>query len=228
MSNPVSNIPSLPLRLKIGLMENEPIRVAGFRSIFEDKGSVEIVPIDLEGLLNDKSLGLALFSIHGASDAFETLATIRAARPGVRIIVMGSEADDETIIKAIAAGAKGYLEETASPDQVEQAIEVVQSGSVWAPRRVLSLFIDRVMQSSARAVRRSGSQFTHREREVLQLLVAARSNREIAQTLGIEERTVKAHVARLMRKVGVDNRIALSIYAVTHSLVSPDASSPVR
>src|SRR6202020_263872 len=108
------------------------------------------------------------------------------------------------------------------PDQVEQAIDVVQSGSVWAPRRVLSIFIDRVMQSSARAVRRSGSQFTHREREVLQLLVAARSNREIAETLGIEERTVKAHVARLMRKVGVENRIALSIYAVTNSIVAPN------
>jgi predicted transcriptional regulator len=54
---------------------------------------------------------------------------------------------------------------------------------------------------------------------VLKLLVAARSNREIARTLGIEERTVKAHVAKLMRKVGVENRIALSIYAVTNSIV---------
>ena len=228
MANPELIAPKLHLRLKIGLMETEPIRVAGFRSVFEGKPNVEIVPVDLDGLLTDKSLGMALFSVHSSTDAFETLATIRSARPGLRIIVMGSEADDETIIKAIAAGAKGYLEETASPDQVEQAIDVVQSGSVWAPRRVLSIFIDRVMQSSARAVRRSGSQFTHREREVLQLLVAARSNREIAETLGIEERTVKAHVARLMRKVGVDNRIALSIYAVTHSLVHPEPQTPNR
>src|ERR1700761_2399451 len=195
MPNPESTAPKLRLRLKIGLMETEPIRVAGFRSVFESKNHVEIVPVDLDGLLTDKSLDMALFSIHSAADAFETLATIRSSRPGLRIIVMGSEADDETIIKAIAAGAKGYLEETASPDQVEQAIAIVQSGSVWAPRRVLSLFIDRVMQTSARSVRRTGSQFTHREREVLKLLVDARSNREIADTLGIEERTVKAHVA---------------------------------
>jgi DNA-binding NarL/FixJ family response regulator len=57
---------------------------------------------------------------------------------------------------------------------------------------------------------------------VLKLLVAARSNREIARTLGIEERTVKAHVAKLMRKVGVENRIALSIYAVTNAIVTPN------
>jgi DNA-binding NarL/FixJ family response regulator len=67
------------------------------------------------------------------------------------------------------------------------------------------------------------SQFTIRETEVLKLLVAARSNREIARTMGIEERTVKAHVAKLMRKVGVENRIALSIYAVTNSIVKPNS-----
>jgi DNA-binding NarL/FixJ family response regulator len=61
---------------------------------------------------------------------------------------------------------------------------------------------------------------TARERDVLKLLVAAQSNREIAAALGIEERTVKAHVAKLMRKVGVDNRIALSVYAVRQAIFS--------
>jgi DNA-binding NarL/FixJ family response regulator len=59
---------------------------------------------------------------------------------------------------------------------------------------------------------------TDREREVLSMLVAGKSNREIAIPLGIEERTVKAHVAKLMRKFGVQNRVMLSIHAVTHSL----------
>jgi DNA-binding NarL/FixJ family response regulator len=68
---------------------------------------------------------------------------------------------------------------------------------------------------SARAVQ---PQFTQRELEVLQLLVSARSNREIAQALGIEVRTVKSYVGRMMRKVGVGNRIALSIHAATHAL----------
>ena len=62
--------------------------------------------------------------------------------------------------------------------------------------------------------------FTDREKEVLEMLVAGRSNKEIGAQLGIEERTVKAHVAKLMRKVGVQNRIALSVHAITHSLVA--------
>ena len=61
---------------------------------------------------------------------------------------------------------------------------------------------------------------TDREKEVLEMLVAGRSNKEIGGQLGIEERTVKAHVAKLMRKVGVQNRIALSVHAITHSLVT--------
>ena len=62
--------------------------------------------------------------------------------------------------------------------------------------------------------------FTDREKQVSELLVAGRSNKEIGSALGIEERTGKAHVAKLMRKVGVQNRIALSVHAITHSLVS--------
>ena len=61
---------------------------------------------------------------------------------------------------------------------------------------------------------------TSRERQVLEMLVEGRSNKEIAVPLGIEERTVKSHVAILMRKVGVQNRISLSVQAIKHSLVS--------
>jgi DNA-binding NarL/FixJ family response regulator len=62
--------------------------------------------------------------------------------------------------------------------------------------------------------------FTDRDKEVLELVVASRSNKEIGSVLGITERTVKAHVAKLLHKVGVQNRIALSIHAITHCLVT--------
>ena len=83
----------------------------------------------------------------------------------------------------------------------------------------MSIFIDRVTSSPGKIFPAGRVTFTDREKEVLELLVAGRSNREIGQALQIEERTVKAHVAKLMRKVGVQNRIALSVHAITHSLV---------
>ncbi len=210
-------------KIRIGLLESEPIRVEGMRAILEDKPHIQLVVCDILELLDDPAISIILLGLHNVVDAFDVMASIKDARPQLRMIVMGPEVNDETIINVIAAGAKGYLEETAQPEAVEQAIEVVQAGSIWAPRRVLSLFVDRALTSpSSRVLRRNPSQFTEREREVLKLLVAARSNREIAEMLGIEERTVKAHVARLMRKVGVDNRIALSVHAVTHDLVTED------
>src|SRR5450432_3361095 len=220
------NDPKIRSRLRIGLLEAQPIRAAGFRCVFDDKSRLEIVPAGVDELVADTTLSVALLGLHDSADCFDILSAIKAARPQIRLILMGSGGSDEMIINAIAAGAKGYLDETATPEQVEQAVEVVFGGSIWAPRRVLALFIDRVIQSSsARALRRNNSHFTDREREVLKLLVSARSNREIAEFLKIEERTVKAHIARLMRKVGVDNRIALSVHAVTHDLVSRDSSS---
>jgi len=96
------------------------------------------------------------------------------------------------------------VDEAASPTEFVQALRIVNQGSVWAPRRVLSTFIERVTAfTGSYFSRRAASLFTDREKEVLEMLVAGRSNKEIGAALGIEERTVKAHVAKLMRKVGV-------------------------
>ena len=218
ISAPMSPLSHRQRPICIGLMDFEPLRVAGFESVFDNDPRVEVVATDLPGALADDQLEMVMLGLQNPAESFEVLARLKAARPRLKLIVMGSESDDETIISAIGAGAKGYLEETATPEQVMQCIEVVESGSIWAPRRVLSAFVDRMLDASEKPVLRHGFKLTERERAVLKLLVTARSNREIAEALGIEERTVKAYVARLMRKVGVENRIALSIRAASRSL----------
>jgi DNA-binding NarL/FixJ family response regulator len=83
------------------------------------------------------------------------------------------------------------------------------------------MFIERVSSAPGQFFPAGRVTLTHREKEVLEMLVAGRSNKEIGSPLGIGERTVKAHVAKLLRKVGVQNRIALSVHALTHFLVIP-------
>jgi DNA-binding NarL/FixJ family response regulator len=211
----------VPARLRVALLEPEPIRVQGFITLFQDHPRIEFVVFELAQFLADQEFKLALIGLHGEKLPLTLVGTIHGLRPDARLIVMGPDADDEVILQAITSGAKAYLEASATAQQVEQAIAIVNQGSIWAPRRVLSAFVDRATKS-ARPAPAATTRFTARETEVLKLLVAARSNREIARTLGIEERTVKAHVAKLMRKVGVENRIALSIYAVTNSIVPPN------
>jgi DNA-binding NarL/FixJ family response regulator len=212
----------LPARLRVALLESEPVRAHGFMAIFQNHPRIEFVVSDLPQLLVDHECTLALIGIHGEGTSLAVLGTLRGLRPELRLIVMGPEVNDEAILSAIGAGAKAYLDTGASALQVERAIEIVNQGSIWAPRRVLSLFVDRVTRPVPRVPVPPAIHFTAREKEVLKLLVAARSNREIAANLGIEERTVKAHVAKLMRKVGVGNRIALSIFAITHAIVGQE------
>lgn len=204
---------------RIAVIESDPLRMVGYRTLFDSEPEFELVSGTMHEIAALAEVSVALLGSRNGENLFDMIASLKAVRPDLRVIVTGSAADDETILKSIAGGAKGYVDEGAPPAEFIQAIRIVLHGSIWAPRRVLSMFVDRV-SSSGRIFPAGRLSFTDREREVLELLVAGRSNKEIGVALGIEERTVKAHVAKLMRKVGVQNRIALSVHAITHSLVS--------
>lgn len=206
-------------KIRIAVVESDPLRFIGFRALFDNEPEFELLAGTIQELATRPNVDLVLLGSRGGN-LFDVIATLKAARPDLRILVTGTGADDEMILKALAAGAKGYVDEAATPAEFSQAIRIVNQGSVWAPRRVLSMFIERVTSSPGRIFPAGRVTFTDREKEVLELLVAGRSNKEIGAVLGIEERTVKAHVAKLMRKVGVQNRIALSVHAITHSLVT--------
>jgi DNA-binding NarL/FixJ family response regulator len=89
----------------------------------------------------------------------------------------------------------------------------VRDGSIWAPRKILSRLLDAPRGGSKTNL--ASPTFTPRERQVLNLLRGGQPNREIALALGIEEGTVKAHISRLMHKVGVNNRTALTVHPST-------------
>ncbi len=216
--------------IRIGLVADEPIRLAGLSSIFDQpaqKGQPRLLPVSgaTQELLATGDLEYLVIDLH-ASSGMETLETVRRVRPDIRLIVIGPEGEDELVMNAIVAGARAYLDLTAGPEMVRKAIEVVTSGSIWAPRRLLSQLIDRLLKFPAsNALTASGRRLTARERQVLELILTARSNREIAAELGIEERTVKAYVGRLMRKTGADNRIKLSMFALSLSRLSSSSQT---
>jgi len=219
--------------IRIGVVSDEPIRLAGMTSIFDQPGQegrpqLQPVPGALDELLTRKSLEYLVLDLHSSSVGLDALDTIRRVRPDLRLIVIGPEGNDELVLDSIVAGARAYLDLTAAPETVFRAIEVVTEGSIWAPRKLLSRLIDRLLKPSDSSFAEMAGNLTARERQVLELIMMARSNREIAAQLGIEERTVKAHVGRLMRKAGADNRIKLSMSALSLSLSTKDDASHSR
>jgi len=207
-------------RLRIGLVATDPLRILGLQTIFSEDEKIEIVPLSVPGALDASGVSLILIDAACTEHIFELLATFRRTRPHLRLIVIGLDDDREHIKRIIGAGAKGYLTHTAKENEIRLAIEIVQDGSVWAPRKVLAQLLESSSAEAAPANAVSEPKFTGREMEVLRLLVAGRPNREIARALGIDAITVKGHVGRLMRKVGVENRIALTVQAVNRNLLT--------
>jgi DNA-binding NarL/FixJ family response regulator len=210
--------------IRVGLLTDEPLRLEGLASIFElspGEGCAQLIPVagKIDELLSDSTLDYMVVDLNSSSWSLWILDAIRLKRPKMRLIVIGPENDDNLVLESIMAGARGYLDLKASPEIVHQAVEVVTSGSIWAPRRLLSKLIDRLLGTSDASLTNAPLRLTDRERQVLELILTACSNREIARQLGIEERTVKAHVSRLMRKTGADNRIDLFMRASNPSLL---------
>lgn len=210
--------------IRIGVLAGEPIRLAGLSTVFEEApedGKPHLVPVvgALQELLADPRLLYMVVDFNSSDEGMKTLEKVKRSRPAMRQIVIGPEHDDELVLKAITAGARAYLDSSADPHTVRMAIDIVVSGSIWAPRRLLSRLIDRLLGVNEGGDSLKTLQLTQRERQVLDLILLARSNREIAEELGIEERTVKAHVGRLMRKTGAENRIELSVRTLSRRSV---------
>ncbi len=195
-----------------------PMLAMGLVSLFHDSQKIAIVRADILEMLRDPALAVILLGSSSVEALQQLMATVRVYRDDVRMIVISPALSEEAILKVIAAGAKGHIHEAATIAEMEQAIQIVASGSVWAPRRVLSVLIERLTLAAptSGSIR---STLTKREREVLELLIAGHPNKEIARSLRIDEQTVKAYVSKLMRKVGVHSRTALTMHAVEHALL---------
>ena len=208
--------------IRIAVVENDPLRFVGFRALFEGDRNFALQSCTPASIFTARGYDIVLIGARTGPATYEIMAGLKALNPTVRIITTGNSAGEEMVLRALCAGAKGYVEESSSADEFKQAMRAVNSGSVWASRHVISKFIERVTNVPRPTQAEEPLVFTEREREVLHLLVSGRSNKEIGAELGIEERTVKMHVAKLLRKAGVTNRIALSVHALTHSLLGVD------
>ncbi len=202
-------IPMIPL----GVVSSDPIRAEGLLGIFDGHSRIQAVNSELRTLLEGDALRYILLDVSTTYAWMDTLFFVRRTRPEIRQIVLGPANDDEVVMRSIVAGGRAFLDIDCELEQVRLAVDTVLQGSIWAPRRILSMLIDRLLIGSATRHSNDLEKLSPRERQVLNRILEARSNREIAEDLGIEERTVKAYVSSLMRKTGVQNRVALSMLA---------------
>jgi DNA-binding NarL/FixJ family response regulator len=160
-------------------------------------------------------------------DGIEATRRIVAARPETRVLVLTTFGLDDYVFEALRAGASGFMLKDAPPEEIVSAVRLVARGeALLAPavtRAVVEEFARRPVVSAREPA--AVAELTAREREVLALLVRGRSNPEICAKLVISEATAKTHVARILQKLGLRDRVQTVIYAYESGLITPGASS---
>ncbi len=146
----------------------------------------------------------------------EAARRICAARPQTRAVMLSMHSDAEHVYRALEAGATGYLLKDSAGSELVAAIRAVHAG-----RRYLTAKINDLVIAGYLGERRAGSplaSLSKREREILQLIVDGRSNREAAELLHISVKTVETYRSRMLQKLGISGTAELVKFAVTHGL----------
>jgi DNA-binding NarL/FixJ family response regulator len=153
------------------------------------------------------------------------VAALLRLQPTTKIVVLASRPDDQEGTVALKMGARGYCDLGITPVLLGKALAAVQNGEIWIGRKLtshlleeLSALVEAQLQRGFPAIVNGRLDcLTPRERDIVDLLGAGASNREIAQNLAVTERTVKAHLTAVFRKLGISGRLQAALLVVGHS-----------
>lgn len=148
------------------------------------------------------------------ADGIDATGRIRAASPGTNVVIFTSFSDRERILRALDAGAIGYVLKDAEPHELHRAIVAAARGEAPLDPKAAAEVL------ASRAVNASEGLLSDREREVLVLVGAGLANKQIASRLGISEKTVKGHLSRIFQALGVTDRTQAALWAERSGLLS--------
>jgi DNA-binding NarL/FixJ family response regulator len=215
------------------IADDQALVRVGLRKILENEPELSVVGEagdgeDAVALARQVRPDLVLMDIRmPVLDGIEATRRIVRAQPGTRVLILTTFGLDTYVYDALRAGASGFMLKDAPPEEIVAAVRIVASGeALLAPaitRAVIEEFA-RQRPTAAPAVPPAVAELTPREREVLDLLGRGCSNAEICEQLVISEATTKTHVARILQKLGVRDRVQAVIYAYESGLVTPGSN----
>ena len=220
------------MTIRIVLADDQPMLRMGFRMVFEAQPDLEVVAEANDGrevleVLRATPADVVLMDVRMPHlDGVEATRRICAEPDAPRVLILTTFDLDEYVYEGLRAGASGFLLKDVPPPELLRAIRVVAAGdAIVAPsvtRRLLDQFARHLPRDepSTPALDR----LTGRERDVLLEVARGRSNAEIAETLFLSEATVKTHVAHILTKLEVRDRVQAVVLAYESGLVTPGRS----
>jgi DNA-binding NarL/FixJ family response regulator len=221
-------VPPAPRRIRVLLADDQPLMRSGFRMILDAQPDIEVVGEARDGeeaVAEARRLqpDVVLMDVRMPRlDGIEATRRVRTeASPAAHVLVLTMFDLDEYVYGALQAGASGFLLKDASAQHLVMGIRLVADGDELLDPAVTHRLIERF--AAAPRPRRSGSpdaveQLTPREREVFALVARGLSNRQVADELVLGESTVKTHVASILAKLAVHDRVGIVVFAYEHGL----------
>ena len=210
--------------IRVLIADDHPLVREGLRSFLSTIEDIDVVGEAVDGdqavaLATDLEPDVVVMDLAMPNvDGIEATRRITQANASIRVIALTSFATDDKVFPAIQAGAAGYLLKETEPSELAEAIRKVHRGEPILHPSVAARLMREVAAAEPRAHR---TDLTARELEVLRLVAAGRSNKEIAHDLSVAEKTVKTHVSNVLSKLGVADRTQAAVYAVQHGLAQP-------
>ncbi|MEZ7007109.1 response regulator [Streptomyces sp. AD55] len=207
--------------IKVLLVDDHQVVRRGLRTFLEVQGDIAVVgeaADGAEGVERARELrpDVILMDIRmPGMDGIEALRRLRELDHPARVLIVTSFTERRTVVPALRAGAAGYVYKDVDPEALAGAIRSVHAGHVLLQPEVAGALLSQEEAGSGQG--RAGS-LTDREREVLGLIADGRSNREIARSLVLSEKTVKTHVSNILMKLDLADRTQAALWAVRHGM----------
>jgi DNA-binding NarL/FixJ family response regulator len=215
--------------IRVLIADDQALVRAGFRKILEADSEIEVVAEAADGLEAVEAAGrlgpdVVLMDIRMPNlDGLEaTRRLLEGDGQPSRVLILTTFGLNEYVYEALRAGASGFLLKDAPPEHLLSAVHVIDRGDALLDPSITRAVIEEFARRPRRAeLAGKLEDLTAREREVLELLARGLSNGEIAATFVVSEGTVKTHVASILRKLGLRDRVQAVIYAYEAGLVEP-------
>ncbi|MGD8290093.1 MAG: response regulator transcription factor [Desulfobacterales bacterium] len=211
--------------IKVLLADDHSIVRAGLRRIVEESGEMNVVAEAADGqeairLVKKTAPDIAVIDISMPGlDGLEVISQLQALHPKLPILVLTMHEEGQYVVRAIQAGAMGYLTKQSAPEQLVKAIHKIHSGQRYITDEAAESLALRVAKGSNG--KSPLDSLSMRELQVLRRLAMGHTNREIARAYHISIKTVDTYRARLLKKLGLRNNAELSRFAIQNRLIEP-------
>ena len=213
-------------KISVLIADDHPVVRQGLHSFLQLQDDLEIVGEAADGLeavekVDELLPDVVLMDlVMPKVDGIAAIRRITALSPSTRVLVLTSFSDDDKVFSAIKAGALGYLMKDSSPADLAEAIRAVYRGEPSLDPEIAKKLMDQLSKGEEVIAEED---LTTREKDVLRLIARGNSNKEIAASLNISEKTVKNHVTNILQKLHLSDRTQAALYAVRRRMAGEDS-----